>query len=99
MIQSISKFFTQVVHRVLPDPLIFAILLTLVTFGLAIGLTPKTPSDLILLWGSGFWNLGLRVEFSSHSSPSIRTIPVCRFSLVRRGNHTIWRSLTPFDSN
>jgi short-chain fatty acids transporter len=57
VIQGISRFFTQVVHRVLPDPLIFAILLTLVTFGLAMGLTPKTPSDLVLLWGSGFWNL------------------------------------------
>ena len=57
MIQRISAFFTQVVHRVLPDPLIFAILLTVVTFALAFGLTPKAPADLVMLWGSGFWNL------------------------------------------
>ena len=57
MIQRISRFFTQVVHRVLPDPLIFAILLTVVTFALALGLTPKQPTDLVLIWGSGFWNL------------------------------------------
>ncbi|MFM0016639.1 TIGR00366 family protein [Paraburkholderia sediminicola] len=57
MIQRISAFFTQVVHRVLPDPLIFAILLTGVTFALALGLTPKPPADLVMLWGSGFWNL------------------------------------------
>ncbi|CAE6866942.1 Putative short-chain fatty acid transporter [Paraburkholderia aspalathi] len=57
MIQRISAFFTQVVHRVLPDPLIFAILLTGVTFALALGLTPKAPADLVMLWGSGFWNL------------------------------------------
>ncbi|RKE38462.1 short-chain fatty acids transporter [Paraburkholderia sp. BL23I1N1] len=57
MIQRISVFFTQVVHRVLPDPLIFAILLTGVTFALALGLTPKAPADLVMLWGSGFWNL------------------------------------------
>lgn len=57
MIQRISRFFTQVVHRVLPDPLIFAILLTVVTFALALGLTPKPPADLVMLWGSGFWNL------------------------------------------
>jgi short-chain fatty acids transporter len=42
---------------VLPDPLIFAILLTGVTFALALGLTPKAPADLVMLWGSGFWNL------------------------------------------
>jgi short-chain fatty acids transporter len=57
VIQRISAFFTQVVHRVLPDPLIFAILLTVVTFALAFGLTPKAPADLVMLWGSGFWNL------------------------------------------
>jgi short-chain fatty acids transporter len=57
LIQRISAFFTQVVHRVLPDPLIFAILLTGVTFALALGLTPKPPADLVMLWGSGFWNL------------------------------------------
>ncbi|MEA3119721.1 MAG: short-chain fatty acid transporter, partial [Paraburkholderia sp.] len=57
MIQRISRFFTQVVHRVLPDPLIFAIILTVVTFALALGLTPKPPTDLIMIWGSGFWNL------------------------------------------
>jgi short-chain fatty acids transporter len=57
LIQRISAFFTQVVHRFLPDPLIFAILLTIVTFALALGLTPKAPADLVMLWGSGFWNL------------------------------------------
>jgi short-chain fatty acids transporter len=57
LIQRISRFFTQVVHRVLPDPLIFAILLTVVTFALALGLTPKPPADLVMFWGSGFWNL------------------------------------------
>ncbi|MCI3206064.1 MULTISPECIES: TIGR00366 family protein [Pandoraea] len=57
MVKSISRFFTQVVHRFLPDPLIFAIFLTVITFALALGFTPKTPGDLVLLWGSGFWNL------------------------------------------
>jgi short subunit fatty acids transporter len=40
VIQGIARFFTQIVHRVLPDPLIFAILLTVVTFAMAFGLTP-----------------------------------------------------------
>ncbi|SAL06864.1 short-chain fatty acid transporter [Caballeronia calidae] len=57
MIQRTSAFFTQVVHRVLPDPLIFAIFLTIATFALAFGLTPQSPADLVVMWGSGFWNL------------------------------------------
>lgn len=57
MIQGIARFFTQVVHRFLPDPLIFALLLTAITFALALGLTPQTPSELVFMWGSGFWNL------------------------------------------
>lgn len=57
MVQGIARFFTQVVHRVLPDPLIFAILLTVLTFGMALGLTPKGPADLAMMWGGGFWNL------------------------------------------
>lgn len=57
MIQAIARFFTGVVHRYLPDPLIFAILLTVVTFVLAFALTPQPPVALALMWGSGFWNL------------------------------------------
>jgi len=57
LIQRISHFFTAIVHRILPDPLIFAILLTVVTFVLAFGLTPTQPAELVVLWGAGFWNL------------------------------------------
>lgn len=57
IINSISRFFTNVVHRFLPDPLVFAILLTFLTAGLAIGLTPTKPVDIINMWGDGFWNL------------------------------------------
>ncbi|MFM0736227.1 TIGR00366 family protein [Paraburkholderia xenovorans] len=57
MIQGISRFFTQIVHRFLPDPLIFALILTAITFALALGLTPQSPVELVYMWGSGFWNL------------------------------------------
>lgn len=57
MVKVISRFFTNVVHKYLPDPLIFAILLTIAVFVLAVLLTPKSPSDLVAMWGDGFWNL------------------------------------------
>ncbi|HFT8009082.1 TPA: short-chain fatty acid transporter [Burkholderia cenocepacia] len=92
MIQRISRFFTQVVHRVLPDPLIFAILLTIVTFALAFGLTPNTPVQLTTMWGSGFWNLlafsmqMVMILVTGHalaSSPPVRRLLVALASTAR----------------
>ncbi|MEG0279369.1 MAG: TIGR00366 family protein [Morganella sp. (in: enterobacteria)] len=57
MIRSISRVMTRVVSRYLPDPLIFAMLLTMLTFIIALSLTPSTPMDLVNMWGNGFWNL------------------------------------------
>lgn len=57
MIASLSRFFTQVVHRFLPDPLIFSILLSLLVFVGSLALTETTPLALIGYWGEGFWKL------------------------------------------
>lgn len=57
LINGLSRFFTNVVHKYLPDPLIFAIFLTIITFALGFTLTPKTPVDMLMIWGNGFWNL------------------------------------------
>jgi len=57
VIRSTSNFFTNIVHRFLPDPLIFAILLTVLVFGLGIGMTPKSTTQMVMIWGNGFWNL------------------------------------------
>jgi short-chain fatty acids transporter len=56
-INAISRGMTRFVSRYLPDPFIFAIFLTILIFGLAVGLTPKTSLDLVNMWGAGFWNL------------------------------------------
>ncbi|MFT3759423.1 TIGR00366 family protein [Thauera sp.] len=57
MIGHISRFMSNFVSRYLPDPLIFALLLTLITFFSALGLTDSTPAGLVKMWGDGFWNL------------------------------------------
>jgi short-chain fatty acids transporter len=57
MVNAIAKFFTNLVNRFLPDPLVFAILLTIITFVLGIAMTPNSPLDMVKLWGDGFWNL------------------------------------------
>ncbi|CDL86368.1 TIGR00366 family protein [Xenorhabdus cabanillasii] len=57
MIGRISRVMTRIVSRYLPDPLIFAMLLTMLTFIIALSLTPGTSMDLVKMWGDGFWNL------------------------------------------
>ncbi len=53
----LSRALTRVVSRYLPDPLVFAVLLTVITFVMGITLTPNGPLELVQMWGNGFWNL------------------------------------------
>ncbi|QDR82533.1 TIGR00366 family protein [Sporomusa termitida] len=57
MVGVISRFFTSIVNKYLPDPLVFAILLTIITFVLGITITPHSALDMVNMWGDGFWNL------------------------------------------
>jgi short-chain fatty acids transporter len=57
MVASISKFFTKMVDKYLPDPLVFAMILTILTFLLGVGLTDTTPVEMVGFWGDGFWGL------------------------------------------
>ncbi len=57
MVSAISRFLTSIVNKFLPDPLVFAILLTVITFGLGVAMTPNTPVQMFKMWGDGFWNL------------------------------------------
>ncbi|WOK18789.1 MULTISPECIES: TIGR00366 family protein [Rhodopseudomonas] len=56
-ITALSRGLTGLVSRYLPDPLIFAILLTIIVFVLGIALTPTGPIQMVEMWGGGFWNL------------------------------------------
>lgn len=53
----IVRIFTSLVQRYLPDPFVFAIILTIIVFALSRVLTPHSSLDLLQMWGSGFWNL------------------------------------------
>jgi len=43
--------------KYIPDPSIFAVLLTFIAFGLGMALTPSGPMDMVLHWYKGFWEL------------------------------------------
>jgi short-chain fatty acids transporter len=53
----ITAFFTELMRRYLPDPFVFAILLTVVTMILAILVEGRGPMDTVGDWGKGFWSL------------------------------------------
>lgn len=53
----ITAFFTELMRRYLPDPFVFAILLTLLTMVLAIVVEGRAPVDTSVDWGKGFWSL------------------------------------------
>ena len=51
------KFCVRLVQRWLPEPFIFAIILTLVAAALAMPICQQTPLEVIDHWGGGVWNL------------------------------------------
>lgn len=51
------KFCVKLVQRWLPEPFIFAIILTLVAACLAMPICQQTPIEVIENWGGGVWNL------------------------------------------
>ena len=51
------KFCVKLVQRWLPEPFIFAIILTLVAACLAMPICHQTPVEVVEHWGGGVWNL------------------------------------------
>ncbi|WP_233407957.1 TIGR00366 family protein [Marinomonas spartinae] len=57
LLQKISQFFVVLLQRYLPDPFIFAIVLTLVVFVMVMPSTGQSPMHVVNAWAGGFWEL------------------------------------------
>ncbi len=57
MFKKLSKGCVSLVQKYLPDPFLFAVMLTFIVFILGIFLTGQGPLDMVLHWAGGFWNL------------------------------------------
>jgi len=55
--QRFSRFLVRIVERYLPDPLLFAIILSIIVFIMGLGITKCTPLEMVIYWGNGFWAL------------------------------------------
>ena len=57
MFQRIIRACVKLVQKYLPEPFIFAVLLTLVAFVIAMPVCKQTPVEVIEHWGNGVWSL------------------------------------------
>ncbi len=57
MLKAISNFFVRLAERWMPDPLVIAIVLTMVCAGAAVAFTPFGVTETIDAWGVGYWSL------------------------------------------
>ncbi|NLX40357.1 MAG: short-chain fatty acid transporter [Bacteroidales bacterium] len=57
MFRKIVNASVRVVQRYLPEPFIFALLLTFISFAVAIPVCRQTPLEVLTNWGNGVWGL------------------------------------------
>lgn len=57
MLNRASKPFVKLVERYLPDPFVFVLLLSLITFLAAVVIEQQTVMSVVTIWGNGFWGL------------------------------------------
>ena len=57
MFQKIIRGCVKVVQRWLPEPFIFAVILTIVAFLVAMPVCRQTPLEVVEHWGNGVWSL------------------------------------------
>lgn len=57
MLRAMSRPAVVMMERYLPDPLIFALLLTLIAAGSALVFEGAGPVEVVQMWGDGFWAL------------------------------------------
>jgi short-chain fatty acids transporter len=81
MVRAMGEYFTDWARKYMPDPWLFAILLSFLTFILGLIFTKSGPFDMILHWYKGFWTLlafamqmclVLVTGYSLATAPSVR---------------------------
>ncbi|MGI5951858.1 MAG: short-chain fatty acid transporter [Brooklawnia sp.] len=74
----LTGFFTELMRKYLPDPFVFAIILTLLTLVMAI-IFGNNPIDMNYAWGQGFWSLlafGMQMTVILAAGAVLATTPI-----------------------
>lgn len=81
--QRLSHPFVVFVERFYPDPFVFVILLSILTFGLVLGITDTTAVEAVSHWGGGLAGL---LKFMAQLSITLITAhALAHTDAVRRG--------------
>lgn len=91
MFKKISSFFVTLVQKYLPDPFLFAILLTFIVFIMGIVITGQTPLAMVVHWGNGFWNLlsfSMQMVLILVTGHTLANAPVIKRGLTSLANST-----------
>lgn len=57
MIRKMGEYFSAWAHKYMPDPFLFAVLLTFLTYLLGLAFTQSGMFDMVKYWYDGFWTL------------------------------------------
>lgn len=102
MLHALSRFFTTMVRRYLPDAYLFAVLLTFVTFLAAVIFTPKSVVELTNAWGKGISSLlmftiqSALIYITGHALASTETVRRKLDLLARMPRTPLQAALTAF---
>ncbi|MFO7884523.1 MAG: short-chain fatty acid transporter [Desulfobacteraceae bacterium] len=81
MIRGIGKIFDEWAHRWMPNPMLFAILLTFIAYILGLIFTESGPFEMIQHWNKGFWALlqfGMQMCLILVTGHALATSPIVR---------------------
>ncbi|MEA2060673.1 MAG: TIGR00366 family protein [Thermodesulfobacteriota bacterium] len=81
MIRGIGKIFDEWAHRWMPNPMLFAILLTFIAYILGLIFTDSGPFEMIQHWNKGFWALlkfGMQMCLILITGHALATSPIVR---------------------
>ncbi|BFT29858.1 short-chain fatty acid transporter [Alteromonas sp. D210916BOD_24] len=98
MLNRATQPFIKLVERYLPDPYIFVLLLTLVTFAAAVLVEQQPVQTVITMWGEGFWGLltfSMQMLLVLMTGFMLASTPLIRVLLARLANlaHTPGRAI------
>ncbi|KWW24600.1 MAG: short-chain fatty acids transporter [bacterium F082] len=86
MFQKIIRFSVRLVQRWLPEPFVFAIILTLVAALLAMPICRQSPLEVLGHWGGGIWNLlsfAMQMALVLLCGSTLASAPVIKRSIRR----------------
>ncbi|MGA9235406.1 MAG: TIGR00366 family protein, partial [Desulfobacterales bacterium] len=86
MIRSMGAAFDRWARKWMPDPMLFAIILTFLTYLLGLIFTKTGPFEMIKYWYDGFWTLlsfGMQMCLILVTGHALATSPIMRRTIEK----------------